>query len=413
MKFEKVELTPTQAKKWDDTRCALLWSCPAFTHIWFKMMNNANSKDIALFTKEVPTAATDGDNLILNPDTFFTYDLDKRLFIVAHEILHCILDHCGMMHRLLKSGVPYSDGTRLPYDQKTMNIATDLVINAILIESGIGSYDKDWLYDPAKATGKDSSIDVYRAIYKKPPPGGQGFDEHLAPGSSTGKDSVTATSQRSQAKWDQAVIAGATAAKAMGRLPAGLERFFTEMLEPQVEWKEHIKSMISRRLGTGGYDWRKPDRRLITRDIYGPARSGFGAGTVVVACDTSGSIGEKELNMFLAEMAGIMSDVRPRELIVMWCDAEINRVDYCDEEGDIEDLRCKGTLGGGGTSFIPVFDEIAKRGLEPDALVYLTDLMGTFPAQAPEYPVIWGHVPIYPTAPPAFGDVVEIPKQAT
>jgi predicted metal-dependent peptidase len=412
MKFEKIELTPTQSRKWDETRCALLWACPAFTHIWFKMMNNAGSKDIALFTKEVPTAATDGDNLILNPDTFFTYDLDKRLFIVAHEILHCILDHCGIMHRLLKSGVPYSDGTRLPYDQQTMNIATDLVINAVLIESGIGSYDKDWLYDPTKATGKDSSIDVYRAIYKKPPPGGHGFDQHLAPGSSTGKDSTTAAAARSQAKWDQAVIAGATAAKAMGRLPAGLERFFTDMLEPQVEWKEHIKSMISRRLGTGGYDWRKPDRRLITRDIYGPARSGFGAGTVVVACDTSGSIGDQEMNMFFAEMSGILSDVKPRELVIMFCDADVHRVDHCDETSDLEEIRTKPVGGGGGTSFIPVFDKIAEMGLEPDALVYLTDLMGTFPAQAPEYPVIWGYVPVYPAKAP-WGDVVEVPKQAT
>ena len=45
--------------------------------------------------------------------------------------------------------------------------------------------------------------------------------------------------------------------------------------------------------------------------------------------------------------------------------------------------------GGGGTSFLPVFDWIAGRGLRPDLLVYFTDAEGEFPRRAPDYPVIW------------------------
>ena len=45
--------------------------------------------------------------------------------------------------------------------------------------------------------------------------------------------------------------------------------------------------------------------------------------------------------------------------------------------------------GGGGTSFVPVFDWIAGRGLRPDLLVYFTDAEGQFPQRAPDYPVIW------------------------
>lgn len=45
--------------------------------------------------------------------------------------------------------------------------------------------------------------------------------------------------------------------------------------------------------------------------------------------------------------------------------------------------------GGGGTDFKPVFEWIANRHLRADLLVYFTDAQGTFPAQAPYYPVIW------------------------
>src|SRR6476646_9965752 len=145
---EQCALTATQEKLWDETRTALMWNCPAFTHIFYTMLDQCGSRHIALFTKDVPIAATDGSNLLLNPDTFFKYNMKERVFICAHEIMHCIWNHCGLMHGFLKRGkVAYPDGTSLPYDQQTMHVATDLVINDCLIESKIGAFNKDWLHD--------------------------------------------------------------------------------------------------------------------------------------------------------------------------------------------------------------------------------------------------------------------------
>jgi predicted metal-dependent peptidase len=48
--------------------------------------------------------------------------------------------------------------------------------------------------------------------------------------------------------------------------------------------------------------------------------------------------------------------------------------------------------GGGGTDFRPVFDWVAHLlggGAGPDALIYCTDGLGTFPLRAPSYPVVW------------------------
>lgn len=430
----RVALSPAQEKAWSDTRSALIWHAPAFSHVFYTLLQNNDQRGSngqtygAIFTDldAIPIAATDGSNLVFNtgPKGFFSFNLSQRVFIVAHEIMHGILDHCRQGHGLRMRGkVSYPDGKTLDYDAEQMNIAQDFVINAILSESKIGQMPQQdgkqcGMLDPAVATSKDNSMDTYRKIYKKDKSkgggGGQGghggFDVHLAPGSTTGQDPQTASSQRNQAQWDTEVTSAMTAARAMGMLPESLQRALGSMLEPKVDWREKIRALFARKVGSGTFDWRRPDRRLITRDIYAPGRSGFGAGTVVVGIDTSGSIGPKELDMFMAEMAGILEDVRPQRLVIMWCDAKVHRVDEAEDASDLITIRAKGAPGGGGTSFIPVFERIAKEGLSPEALVYLTDGMGSFPQKAPGYPVIWGN--IYPQSKYPFGDVVDIPKQA-
>lgn len=425
------KLTPQQEKLWSDTRAALIWHCPAFSHIFYTLLQNTGTRDQAVFTTDerFPIAATDGSNMILNtsPTGFFRFNLNQRVFIAAHEIMHCILNHCGISFMLKMRGkVSYPDGSTLPFDAELMNCAEDYVINAILTIAKVGEFPKDkdgknlGLLDLAIATDKDNSLDTYKKIFKqkggrgggkgKDPGKDQTFDVHLAPGQSVGKDPTTATAQRNQAEWDTEVASAIAVAKAMGKLPAELMRALQAVLEPKVDWREQIQALFARKIGSGTFDWRRPDRRLITRDIYAPGRSGFGAGTVVVGVDTSGSVGPRELDIFMAEMAGILEDVRPKRLVIIWCDAKVHRLDEAEDAGDLNTIRAKGAPGGGGTAFEPVFDRIEKEGLQPEALVYLTDGLGSFPRVAPAYPVIWGSIREQSKYP--FGDVVNIPPQA-
>jgi predicted metal-dependent peptidase len=414
-KYKHSALTPQQLRAWNDTRVALLWQCPAFTHVLYTMMDKGGSEHIALFTSEVPIAATDGATLLLNPETFFAYNLQERVFICAHEIMHCVLDHCGTGYKLRRTGkVPFPDGSELPYDHQTMNVATDLVINDVLVQSKIGLYNKKWLHDTKLATHKDSAIDAYRKVYQQGNSnnGGQsGFDEHLDPGAADGKDAQQATNERSAQEWRTAVEAGAAAARAQGKLPAGsaLSDFFDKVLKPDVPWADKIEAFFARKVGSGSFDWRRPNRRLIVRDIYAPGNSGKGAGLVVVAVDTSGSIVADPalLRKFFAEMSGILDEVKPRRLMVMWIDAAVHAVDEVEEATDLKSLKPK---GGGGTDFRPAFTWLEAEGLEPDALVYLTDGYGSFPTFAPPYAVLWGN--ISPELKPEhypFGEVVTIP----
>ena len=90
----------------------------------------------------------------------------------------------------------------------------------------------------------------------------------------------------------------------------------------------------------------------------------------------------------------------------MWCDARVHTVDEIDDPADIRRLK---PVGGGGTSFTPVFDRIAADGLEPDCVVYLTDLYGSFPDRAPSYPVLWGRTSKQSIP---WGDVVDVPLKS-
>lgn len=402
-----VEITGAQKTKWIQTRSALLWSCPAFTHILFSMLNPTDGELAALFTKDIPSAATDGSNLIVNPDWFFNLTLPERVFVTAHEILHCILNHCNMSELWRRSNtVRYQDGTVLDYDPQQMNEAMDYVINDILVQDRVGKMPSVGLHDVSIATSASNSVDVYRKIYKKRPPGKGpgGFDTILRPGTGQGKDPGQAAQERSGTEWATAVAAAIASAKLQGKLPANLERLLGEVLEPTVEWQEHIRAFFARKVGHGSYDWKKADKRLMVREVFHPRRSGNGCGEIVVGIDTSGSIGQRQLDQFFGELRGILSEVRPTKIHVVWCDSFVHKVDEVEDEQEVGGLKPK---GGGGTDFVPVFKWIDDNDLMPDALVYLTDGYGTFPAEPPRYPVIWGDIAANSKAYP-WGDVVQV-----
>lgn len=418
----RIPLPDKFKQAWQQTIMATTLHCPAFTHVFYSLMNKAEDKHVAYFTTAVPVAATDGSAVIINPESFFPkFTLRERVFIVCHEILHAIFKHMEQMHRWKKTGkVVYPDGTSLPYDSDQMQVAMDMVINAILVNGKVGDMPKDACYDKDLVSAFDSVFDSYKKIYKKRPgaQGGQpgktgGFDLHLAPGTTAGEPSDAAADERERedGRWRAELKSGVTSAQMQGRLPGDLGRLLGALFEPQVDWTDRLKSEMARKLGSGSYNWKRPDRRLIVWDMYAPSRSGAGCGTVVVGTDTSGSINNPTLQMFFSELAGILDQLRPERLIVMWCDARVHRIDEVEDMGDLNRLRSESPGGGGGTSFIPVFQEIEKQGLNLDGLIYLTDGQGAFPQRAPNYPVIWGSILEQPESFP-FGEVIMIPKQA-
>jgi predicted metal-dependent peptidase len=444
LNVEEVELTTKQSQLWDQTRAKFMWEAPGFCHILFSMMNPKRQDAKAIFSETMPAwmAATDGLYVYLKPSAFFSRPLGQRVFILAHEVCHGILNHLVMMHVWHNAGkVRCSDGTYLPFNQHVMNIAMDFIINDMLVQSKLGELPPEALHDPGLITHMDNSVDAYQKLFKqaKQQGGGgsqqggtgkggntprqpytgpgkasgkSGFDEHFEPGTAEGKHPTEAAQERNEQEWKTAVAGAMASAQAQGKLPAAMKRMFTEILEPRVAWEDYIQGWFKRKLGAGSWNFQRPDRRLICRDpyIYAPGRSGFGADCVVLGMDTSGSITPATMDMWLGELSGILEDVNPERLVVLWCDAKVDQIDEPDDMDDVRRIKARGSIGGGGTDFRPVFDKVKELGLNPDALVYLTDGQGTFPQTPPSYHVLWGSI-LEPPKHYPFGEVVMVPKK--
>jgi predicted metal-dependent peptidase len=453
IKFPPCEITKEQEKKWLETRVALSWFGPGFTHLFSTMLNPEKNKRYAYFTRAVPIAATDGYCMLANPDTFFEYDVLVRVAGCGHEILHAALNHPKLWAAWDKAGfITYPDGTKLPFDFDLMQIVGDHIVNDMLVNSKIGKIHETWWHNPAFINARMSCAEGYKIAYAanppppKKPPGqgapcdqpngdkGQGsgppqpgqsdqpdpnspvtsdsntFDTHLKPGEAQSQDTPQAKGERSEEAWGVAMATAVEIEKKAGKDKLGLTQVFKQIQEPVVDWQDVLRALVARKLGADRYDWQRPDRRLIVRDIYAPSRSSFDTGTVVVAVDTSGSV-INELDLFLGVVASIFSDMKPRELIILWCDAHVHDVDHCDDASDLEVIRRRGARGGGGTEFYPVFKWVKDNNVYPDLLIYLTDgqAWSGFPA-APSYPTIWGN--IRPGSRYPWGDVIQVPKQA-
>ena len=98
----------------------------------------------------VPTAGTNGDRVLFNPDYCERLNDEELLFLVAHEICHPMFDHI------------YRKGER---DHQKWNYAGDAVINPMLQDEGIGQFIKGGVMDrDLLAQGKGTADGVYNLL---------------------------------------------------------------------------------------------------------------------------------------------------------------------------------------------------------------------------------------------------------
>jgi predicted metal-dependent peptidase len=124
---------------------------------------------------------------------------------------------------------------------------------------------------------------------------------------------------------------------------------------------------------------------------------------VVLAIDTSGSVGAKELGVFASEANAVL-EAFDCSVTVLYHDTEVQKVStWKSSDGPLT----LDPVGGGGTSHLCVFDWLIASGLDAACVVCLTDLDTTFPATMPTTPTLWAVVGSSRTEPP-FGTRVAI-----
>ena len=201
---------------------------------------------------------------------------------------------------------------------------------------------------------------------------------------------------------EQAVEASEKWGSGMGSLKDCIKR----ALYPTVPWFETLSDKLMKATATG-YSWSRPNKRFIGMGTYLPHRPKSLTGKLVFVGDSSGSVTRNQWKGFLAEANGILEAFEELEMLFIICDDGINATyDFTREDLPLDGDKVP-IGGGGGTCFDPPFKHVEKLGIEPDVLVYLTDMDGRLTVKEPDYPVIWVNVNRYDrnkTAP--FGEII-------
>lgn len=337
-----------------------------------------------------PTAATDGENIYFHPSFIETMSPDCLVFVLAHEIMHPAL-----MHTIRRG----------PRDPKLWNIAADIVVNEVLVSSNVGVMPQFCIRNRDVYNKGDGKVErIYTILEQEMEKQGREAEEPGQGGPNSSMDvcmdAPSGSASEQETKWMAKVAQASEVAKLAGKMPAGLEEFVKNILSPKVPWHKVLRNFLV----TAKADdrtWAKPNRRYLASGLFLPGITGVKMGEIVIAVDCSGSVGGKEGDAFFSEIIAIQQEVRPEKTHILYFDTEVHKHDTFEHDEDID----FSLVGRGGTAFSPVFNFIDAEGIEPTAVVFLTDLYCDDFGPPPQYPVLW--VSTASTEAP-FGQVVKM-----
>jgi len=337
--------------------------------------------------EDIPTAQTNGIDIKFGR-AFAQSLTDAELrFVLLHELYHKIYKHLTTWRWMYDKDGPlanaacdYNINGKLVDENKPDKFATMPVDDEGKI---IGLYDEKYrikggwmdsaaifkaLQEDGKGTGNVSSPNDSPTNGQPSNELPQGFDEH----DWEGAQEIPAEEQRkNEREIDEALRQGVLAA---GKMGSGGNRSIDELLAPQVNWRDVLREFVNDTCRGSDYStWKRPNRRYIGAGVYMPSGITETVDELVLACDTSGSIGQRELTVFLSEVAHICETVKPKKIRVLYWDTQVCREEVY-EQHEIADLR-KSTKpeGGGGTDVTCVTRYIQENGINPQAVIVFTD----------------------------------------
>lgn len=401
-----------------------------------------------------PTACTDGNRIVYNPEFFKNLDIGTSLAILIHEVLHCALGHlwrrgtrdvelwnCATdfaINSIIKDTIDSMSKENknsmvkplvLPrnclYDEKFRNMNADEIYTILLKnakknkKSGTGSGQGGQNHDNQSGNGNggnnnnnsnsgSSNSDNNQngnGKNKQNSGQGQGSNSKITVNGKTYNmpnnhdswekaDKMTDAQKNEQkVKWDAAMLSAAEAAKAAGNLPAGMQRGISDIKNPQKDWRMLLQEFIQEEYND--YSLMPPDKRyqgdFFMFDFNDTIEV---VNDILFFIDTSGSMGEKAINMCFSEIQGAINQFEKNlhgKLFFFDYDVAKEHYDFDDVNGNVSDLA---VFGGGGTSFKCVFDYIRNHREEfnnINGVIILTDGYCDYPNEEDTdgIPTLW------------------------
>ncbi len=317
--------------------------------------------------------------LVVDPDFWDSLDEPIKYGYVKHQLLHLALGH------------PFR---RKDFQhQHVFDIAADLVVNQYIAERHLpgkaitlGSHPLFVKWEKGMDVGYyyhkilEGQKQKDKNSPELPPPN----DSHLRQHNNWQSfDELDAAQQRVMEDSLQNNIvqsAERTEEKLQGSIPGNLLRLIKEFKKgknKKLDWRRVLRLFV----GTG-------NKTFVKNTIRRPSkRYGSTPGTqikkkqrLLVAIDTSGSVGPEEIQLFFNEINRIHR--QGAVIHIVEADAEIQQTYFYNGQVPKE---VKGT---GGTDFNPVIN-YANRIFKPNAIIYFTDGMGLVPEIVPAVPMLW------------------------
>ena len=316
-------------------------------------------------SEEILTACTDGKNEMYNREFCEKLNDAELRFLILHENYHKLYRHLHTWQHLNKD------------DPQLANMAMDFVINAKLKEDN----DED---EFATMTG-ELSRGCYNSKYRgwdtakvfhdlkknNDGDGGSGGNVLDIHDWDNAKDMTPEEKDQLARDIDQAIRQGAMVA---GKMGSGGDRDIDALLKPQVDWKQVLREFITETCAGRDYSsWRKPNRRYISMGIYMPSGVSEKVEELVLAIDTSGSIGRTQLSIFLSEVRSIAEVVKPSAVRILYWDTEVCRAEKYEMHELDNIINSTKPEGGGGTTVECVPQYMTDNNISPQACIVLTD----------------------------------------
>ena len=359
-----------------------------------------------IWTDKIPTAATDGVYVYINPAFFRGLASDsQRAFLLAHEVSHIILRHPQRGQAYQKRG-RFNAAT--PFDHAVYNRAADYVINSDCDAMGLepipeGCYSVEY--------GRNDLVDsVYMSIYSSQPepeegpepqpapnqdgddsgestapdksepelPDAEGHDYHLTPEYEGDDEEQEQAAAEDEHQLRSSVDDGIEQLERDGGEKAGLSNEiregshrYRESVASDIDWRAQLADRFNRAGEGGNVTWsRIHRRRFATLGVISPTSIGK-IGRIGMVIDVSPSVNEQALNNFLTESASLIDSLQPRDgVVVCWTGHYVVQTDEVHSGSELTDIEVP---YGGGTYMTSGVEYLDENGLECDLTVVFTD----------------------------------------
>jgi hypothetical protein len=389
----------------------------------------------ATLDANIPTAGTNGRDEKYNPDFINPMNRKQLRYLRMHELMHKYLKHhmpayrsiCKKHPQLSNMAMDYvingyiesTPGAHLFFERPSCGALVDpqfdgmswLEVLKVLIDMQDGGGGKGQGQGQGQGSTSNDRMEGGPAISPEDALRGQGTDDGSGGFDEHDFDNVEELSPDEQAALDKALDDAINHGdllhrRAMSKLGSG-GAVHGIPVDRITDWRTPLREFITDTCqGDDEATYAPPNRRFLPLDLLMPSVYSEAMEELVIAGDTSGSMGPVYPVLF-GEVAQILRTVKPSKVHVLWWDTRVAAAQTFTEQDYDSIADVLQPAGGGGTSPQCVLDYMSTNNINPAAIIWLTDgYIDTFKTQ-PTCPSLWGVLDNQRFTPP-FGKVVHV-----